>query len=537
MIFWQICLIGIITLQNNYVTGSLSDPQSLLNNDINNFHIGKDYVHGSVWPKPQQESRGEEFYTLNPKDFSFHAVGKKSDILTDALKRYPPLIFPDKDMKSAEGYTVLKMFTIDVLTDYEPMTLTSDESYALIITNTDVRLTAVTVFGALRGLETFSQVVYQNESGAYFVQQNKILDHPRFHHRGFHIDTSRHYVSVKVILQFLDAMSYSKFNVLHWHIVDDDSFPYVSTAFPQLHNKGARNNKTHIYNPIDVKNVIEYARLRGIRVIPEFDTPGHTRSWSGVMNLLTKCYSGSKPNGNLGPVDPTNDVNYEFFEQFFREVAAAFPDEYIHMGGDEVSFSCWQSNPDIKAWMKEKGMAGNYSMLEQYYEQKLLDIIKGLKKQYIIWQEVIDNKVKVQADTVVNVWKGGWPNEMAKVTQLGYRAILSSCWYLNYISYGEDWRNYYKCDPENFNGTPKQKELVMGGTACMWGEMVDGTNLISRTWARGLAVGERLWSDKSVTDMGDAYRRIWEHRCRYVRRGLPAENVVASQYCRHEWQN
>ena len=527
----------IAIVHNDRASSSLSDPEGVGRNHLNDFHIGRDYVHGSVWPKPQQESRGEEYYTLSPAEFTFKSIGKESSILADALKRYPMLTFPDHDVKSAEGYTMLKMLTVNVLNDYRPQTLTSDESYALVITSTDVQLTAITVFGALRGLETFSQVVYQNESGAYFVQQNKILDHPRFHHRGFHIDTSRHYVSVKVILQFLDAMSYSKFNVLHWHIVDDDSFPYVSTAFPQLHNKGARNNKTHIYNPIDVKNVIEYARLRGIRVIPEFDTPGHTRSWSGVMNLLTKCYSGSKPNGNLGPVDPTNDVNYEFFEQFFREVAAAFPDEYIHMGGDEVSFSCWQSNPDIKAWMKEKGMAGNYSMLEQYYEQKLLDIIKGLKKQYIIWQEVIDNKVKVQADTVVNVWKGGWPNEMAKVTQLGYRAILSSCWYLNYISYGEDWRNYYKCDPENFNGTPKQKELVMGGTACMWGEMVDGTNLISRTWARGLAVGERLWSDKSVTDMGDAYRRIWEHRCRYVRRGLPAENVVASQYCRHEWQN
>ena len=120
---------------------------------------------------------------------------------------------------------------------------------------------------------------------------------------------------------------------------------------------------------------------------------------------------------------------------------------------------------------------------------------------------------------------------------MGYRAILSSPWYLNYISYGPDWPTYYKVDPQAFEGTQEQKELVIGGTACMWGEWVDGTNLISRSWGRGLAIGERLWSHKATTDIKDATRRIWEHRCRYLRRGLQAENVVQSKFCYHEWRN
>ena len=225
---WQILLMVTLCLTSQQACASLSDPLDLFSNNVNHvydFHIAKDYVRGSVWPKPQQELRGKEYYTLNPTEFAFISVGKESDILADAMKRYPSLTFPDKNVKPAEGYTILKMLAIDVLNDYEPMNLTTDESYALIITASDVRLTAVNVFGALRGLETFSQLVYQNESGAYFVQQSKILDHPRFYHRGFLIDTSRHYLSLAHISDFLDAMSYSKFNVLHWHIVDNDSFP------------------------------------------------------------------------------------------------------------------------------------------------------------------------------------------------------------------------------------------------------------------------------------------------------------------------
>ncbi|XP_065051135.1 beta-hexosaminidase subunit alpha-like [Rhopilema esculentum] len=249
---------------------------------------------------------------------------------------------------------------------------------------------------------------------------------------------------------------------------------------------------------------------------PNIFLKGHTRSWYSIPNLLTKCYSGSKPDGSLGPIDPTIDANYDFLKSFFTEISEVFPDYYMHLGGDEVSFYCWQTNPIIKKWMDEHGVK-NYSALEQYYEQKLIDIINGLKKGYVIWQEVIDNGVKVKQDTIVNVWKGGWQNEMAKVTAQGYRAILSSCWYLNYISYGPDWPNYYKCDPQDFTGTKEQKDLVIGGTGCMWGEWVDGTNLLSRTWGRALAVGERLWSSKETNDAKEAEGRIWEHRCRYLR--------------------
>ena len=149
-----------------------------------------------------------------------------------------------------------------------------NESYSLKIDAEEPLLKAHSVWGALRGLETFSQTVHINGS-CYKVHRNHIKDKPRFSFRGFLIDTSRHFIPKKVMFAFLDAMSYSKFNVLHWHAVDDPSFPFESKAFPNLHRKGAFTAK-HVYRPKDVQDIIEYATLRGIRVMPEFDTPGKT---------------------------------------------------------------------------------------------------------------------------------------------------------------------------------------------------------------------------------------------------------------------
>ena len=120
-----------------------------------------------------------------------------------------------------------------------------------------------------------------------------IHDKPRLRHRGLLLDTSRHFIPVDDIYLTLDAMSYNKLNVFHWHIVDDTSFPYESSVFPELSSKGAFH-PSMTYSPRSIQKIIDYARLRGIRVIPEFDSPAHTKSWGqGHPYLLSKCYGTS----------------------------------------------------------------------------------------------------------------------------------------------------------------------------------------------------------------------------------------------------
>jgi len=195
----------------------------------------------------------------------------------------------------------------------------------------------------------------------------------------------------------LDAMEMNKLNVLHWHIVDDQSFPFVSETFPELSDHGAFNPNTLVYHKKDVDEILEYARLRGIRVVSEFDSPGHTWSWGRDENgLLTECYDNQgKPSGRQGPIDPSHEQNFEFIKKLFTEISTRFPDQYLHLGGDEVPFDCWESNPNIREFMSKHNIT-TYAQLESYYIQKLLNIVQELKKSYIVWQEVFDNNVTIK---------------------------------------------------------------------------------------------------------------------------------------------
>lgn len=532
------------------VVGHYYDPQHSSHQDgFNSVEILPS--KGLPWPLPQQYIKDPTYFTINPKSFQFVLSKTKCDILVNAVKRCQQYAFMDdcarslKAKRNRELYHkgdlnagILDNLTIEVTGPCEKWPyMNMDEQYLIKINTPDMPNKAVlystTVWGALHGLETFAQLVYSLSPGQFVINTTTILDFPRFSYRGILLDTSRHFVPVSVLLQNLDAMSQAKMNVFHWHIVDDQSFPYVSQTFPNLSNKGAFNPDSHVYSPKDVADVLEHARQRGIRVLVEFDTPGHTESWGkGQKNLLTPCYSKSGvPDGTFGPINPTVSDNYVFLNSLFREISSVFPDGYLHLGGDEVSFDCWESNPNITDFMKRSGFGQDYSKLEGYYIQNLINIIGSLNKSYIVWQEVFDNKVKVKLDTVIHVWKDPYPTELASVTSAGYNTILSSCWYLNYISYGTDWPTYYACDPHSFNGTETQKRLVIGGEACMWGEYVDGFNLMTRTWPRAAAVAERLWSNQSVTDVNEAAPRLEQLRCTMMQRGLTVEPVNGPGFC------
>ncbi|XP_041795125.1 beta-hexosaminidase subunit alpha [Chelmon rostratus] len=513
------------------------------------LHSGLQTVAG-VWPLPQVFTSSAERYPLNSQAFYF-GYGRQSaaqqgcSVLDAAFKRYFSLIFPD--YTSANGvlqFSENKPFTAELSVDRDDCegypNEDSSERYNLSVSVGRASLNAETVWGALRALETFSQLVYQDDFGSYFVNKTEIEDFPRFQFRGILLDTSRHYLPVQTILKTLDAMAYSKFNVFHWHIVDDPSFPYQSSTFPDLSSKGAFHPMTHIYTQSDVRRVISHARLWGIRVLPEFDSPGHTRSWGkGQSDLLTPCYRGGTPSGVFGPVNPALPSTYQFMARLFKEVSSVFPDSYIHLGGDEVDFSCWRSNPDVRAFMSKMGFGADFTKLEAYYIENIVNITSALNKTSIVWQDVFDYHEHIPKDTVLHIWKGvpaKYKEELSSITKAGMRVLLAAPWYINHISYGQDWRNYYTVQPQNFSGTEEQKKLVIGGEVCMWGEYVDATNLTPRLWPRASAAAERLWSDEKQTSSVDkAFPRLQDFRCKLLRRGIQAEPLYVG-YCKHEYQ-
>ncbi|XP_047350044.1 beta-hexosaminidase subunit alpha-like [Vespa velutina] len=512
-------------------------------------------TEGEIWPMPNQRIVRKEFYLLRPSTFQIRAETENCDIINEAIERYKGIILTDARIGRivSEGHPRTSArndaFFKGTLTSLEIQLnnpcqhngeywphLFMNESYILEINeiSTNASLIADSVWGILRGLETFSQILVPSGDGPILkLQCQTIVDTPKLRHRGILLDTSRHYLPVSDILLTLDAMSYNKLNVLHWHIVDDNSFPYQSFKYPDLSAKGAYHS-TMVYTSNDVQRIITYARLRGIRVISEFDTPGHVAAWGlSYPELLTKCYdSTGNPNGKLGPINPTKPEVYEFMRNLFSEIVEIFPDNYVHLGGDEVPFDCWSSNPEIKSYMQAHNMSKNYALLEGKYITKLLEITSRLGANSIVWQEVFDNGVNLPNTTVVHVWTGRWQNELERATKAGHPVLLSACWYLDHISNGGDWKKYYTCDPLGFPAPPEVdlRDLMLGGEACMWGEFVDRNNIHPRIWPRASAAAERLWSEQAES-LTEASRRLEEHACRMNRRGIPAQPPNGPGFC------
>lgn len=522
---------------------------------------GKRASPGSPWPAPQMWQTSPMQRTLDPDTFSLSSAAAEScDVVAKALARYRKLAFlKEVACKAAQGpgaeLEALPALRVDVARYRGPEHCgypqhKEDESYTLVVPEQgDAVLKSQTVWGAIRGLETFSQLVYQDPvSKAFLINVTTIDDFPRFSYRGLLIDSARHFQPMKVLKQNLDAMAYNKFNVFHWHLVDDQSWPLEMSTYPNL-TKSAYSPR-HVYSRKDVQEIIEYARLRGIRVIPEIDTPGHTQALGKIFpDILTACYS----NGTRGKPDypnhaafemlnPMQQYTYDVMRNIFKEIIGTFKDKYIHLGMDEVYYACWESSPEIAAFMKQQGF-DSVNQVEQYYLRTTMANVQKLGAKYMIWQDPIDNDVSAANDTLVGVWKDTsldekmkrWQDYIKPIARKGYQMVLSACWYLNYISYGQDWKKFYQCDPRGFDGTDEEKDLVVGGEACMWGEYADGTNLIPRLWPRASAVAERLWSSADVNNTDDASFRLDQQRCRMLRRGIPTQPILNGYCGDYDW--
>ncbi|GEL64957.1 hypothetical protein KBA01_22430 [Kozakia baliensis] len=475
--------------------------------------------------------------------------GKPSPLLKRAAARFERhlAVLAGKLEQGAAPLSVV----VSVRPDPDYLSIREREHYTLNVAPGGVHLDAEGPAGVLRGFATLLQLVEPLPQSAGFAS-GRIDDAPRFVWRGIMIDVSRHFMSVDTIKRQLDAMELTKLNVLHWHLSDGTGFRVESKRFPKLQQVGGHNQ---YYTQAQVREIVAYAADRGIRVVPEFDIPGHTLSileaypelaaqqpvpltkdWQqdcsvASGNGATTTHCSSHLNLNNPAFDPTNPQVLRFARELYAEMGRLFPDRYFHSGGDEVQPKQWTDNPKIAAYMKQHGYA-DPPALQAAFTAEVQKVLAGQGKIMMGWDEV--SEAPIPKNVVVEAWRGSkW---VGSATKAGHPVVVSSGYYLDLLNPSA---KHYAVDPFDVkadglspedaakarakmgpladafaidpNAPPldaQQQALVLGGEAPLWSEVVSDEMADARLWPRSAAVGERFWSDASVRDIAELERRL-----------------------------
>jgi len=393
--------------------------------------------------------------------------------------------------------------TLDVAAPGEAIqSLAEDETYSLTISASGAQIKAATDVGAMHALQTLLQLVTLHE-GSCALPYVTITDTPRFAWRGYMLDVVRHFEPISEVKRTLNAMEFAKLNVFHWHLSDDEGFRAESKKYPKLTANASRGE---FYTQDQLREIVAYARDRGIRVIPEFDMPGHSTS---TVFAYPEYGSGEDikfvPNvrgATRAALDPSNEKLYKFIDDFVGEMSAIFPDSYFHIGGDEVEDHNWLDNPRIVEYMKKKGYA-KPADLQAYFNQRLLPILTKHHKKMVGWDEILSPALP--KDIMIQSWRG--EASLATGAQQGYQGILSAPYYLD-AQKPSDMMYLADPIPADTKLTPDQQKLILGGEATMWAEQLHDETVDSRVWPRLLAISERFWSPQSRRDIPDMYRRL-----------------------------
>ncbi|HUX13369.1 MAG TPA: family 20 glycosylhydrolase [Spirochaetia bacterium] len=389
-----------------------------------------------------------------------------------------------------------------------PLSPEVDESYTLSIGRQGVVLHAATDIGMIRGLATLSQLAVEATAapdGGLSMPDLSIVDSPRFPWRGLLLDCVRHFMPVDTIKRVLRGMATVKLNVFHWHLTDDQGFRIESRVFPRLTSEASGGS---FYNQDQVREIVRYADELGIRVVPEFDVPAHTSALLSAYPALGTGpgpYEVEKTFGVFDAVlDPTRDETYRAIEQFFREIAPLFPDEYVHIGGDENNGHAWGASASVRAFMAEHSIP-DFVGLTRYFTGRVETILGSLGKRAVVWEEAWNGER--DGSLVVQVWAE--PDLIKAAVAAGQDVIRSQRFYLDLMFPAA---YHYAVSPDagtSQSDAPRQPHSpILGGEAAMWSELVSSENVDSRIWPRLAAIAERLWSPASLRDVADMYRRL-----------------------------
>jgi len=393
---------------------------------------------------------------------------------------------------SAEADIEISVTTaLNKINSYHVPTLADDESYQLIIAAKNSReisnvsdgktinkelnkpahisIQANSDFGALHGLTTLVQLITTSTTdstkGAWLLPQLTIDDKPRFSWRGLLIDSVRHFIPLNVLKRQLDGMAAAKFNVFHWHLTDDQGWRFESKRYPKLHQQASDNL---FYSQAEIKELVHYASLLGIRVVPEFDVPGHASAIAvAYPELITEQqqYPMQRHWGVFEPLlDVSNPAVYQFIDDIVEELTALFPDSYIHIGGDEVDPRQWQQSDSIKALMQSEGLTDSYDV-QRYFNSRTQKILAKNQRQMMGWDEILHpglaNNIMVQS------WRG--EESLNVIAASGYQGLLSTGYYIDQPQYSS---YHYLNDPQGQPladlAQPKNEPRIMPANNERW---------------------------------------------------------------------
>jgi hexosaminidase len=556
----------------------------------------------TLWPLPANYTTGKEAISL-AADFTIACDGNAgcgpNTLLQTAFHRYTQQIFAEHGGGGGSGgirgqslQLGLLMVHVGSADERETLQLGMDESYSLEVGHSrstggelQATLSAPAVWGVLRGLETFAQLVrwdWDNHSHVIYSAPWMIEDKPRFPHRAFMIDTARHFQPLAVFGRLLDGMTACKLNTLHWHISDEQSVAFESAKYPKVWE--GRWSEDERYSHADMAWVVEQARLRGIRVELELDFPAHASSFCVGYPQLCPNVPTNGREGQCG-LDVSKNFTFEFVDGLVAELGtpagggggtkqALFFEDFFHFGGDEVDTRCWGPPPgtntnisgnysyDVQIWnwlMANGNLStvgfrdmGNYNPTTMqhylsealgYFYQKLDAIAISHGKTPVHWVEAfdalgragrLDKRSVIQICPSASIGMCGYSKTtIHDVVAAGYKAIYNdwSTYYLLHLDV--TWEQVYETEPLANITDPVERALVLGGELCKWGETTDASVFDGKVWPRLAAAAETFWSpfDPMRTAQSAEARMEW-FRCRLLKMGIgasPLHGSVAGQ--------
>ncbi len=518
------------------------------------------YADLKLLPYPKHVASGTETIELPRCELAFVATEGIPEPFARILGIHKSYILGDQKACISSSQLPIKV----AVPTATPAEKCESEAYELDVTLSEIQLSAECPVGLIRALTTLSQLIQKKEASTIFADGETIYienvpihikDSPRFEHRGIMIDTSRHFLQMATLKRIINGMMQAKLNVLHWHMVDDDSFPIQSKNVPGL-GESASFSAGEMYTIDQIKEVVQFAKDHGVRVIPEIDCPGHSRAvglFKPLKDIVT-CFDSVWPyrlpdyyRMHGGPatsaLDPTMDQTYDFVTKILKDLLEYFKDDLIHLGGDEVMFSCWRARKSIEEFMQKHNIP-DYQHLMNYFIDKVRGILRGLdsKKKTIYWSNPDTFDIKYNAGDILQYW--GTYKEIHKLESLypNNKFILSpfeqlylDCgtgnkyggpmWCGNY----KTWLQMYMFEPTSYS---LSESKILGAEACAWGEQMSDANIELKLWPRVAAMAETLWMPKRTkeVDLVGLAKRMTAFSQKLNELGIPS-NAIMSQYC------